>query len=239
VAPDLQLRGHHVRVLSRRTEPHRVDLATGEGLAAALSGCDVVIDVSNAAGRKAPESLVEGARRLLAAEQAAGVRHHVCVSVVGCELMPAGYFLVKADQERVVEQGPVPWTIVRATQFHELVAATLSRAGRAYVVPVPRVALQPVACAEVGYAVASAAESAPRYGRIEVAGPEVTDAMTLARTWRSVTGLQVALVRVPLPGKAGRALRAGALISRQPDTQGIMPFATWLTAGSGRHTAAA
>ncbi|WP_406393526.1 SDR family oxidoreductase [Streptomyces sp. NBC_00887] len=88
----LRSRGHRVRVLSRRSQEYRVDLTTGEGLDRALEGCDVVVDASNSTSPKgAAQTLVEGSRRLLAAEEAAGVRHHVCVSVVGCERVPFGY----------------------------------------------------------------------------------------------------------------------------------------------------
>jgi len=128
VLAELTQRGHDVRALSRSAPEYRVDLATGEGLEAALAGCDVVVDASNNSSRHAADILVGGSRRLLAAEQAAGVKHHVCVSIVGCEQVPMGYFTAKAEQEQVVEQGPVPWSIVRATQFHEYVLAMLTTA---------------------------------------------------------------------------------------------------------------
>ena len=148
VASELRSRGHEVRVLSRRSPEYPVDLTTGEGLERALTGCDAVVDAANAA-KQAARTLVDGSARLLAAEEAAGVGHHVGVSVVGCELLALGYFQVKARQERVIEQGPVPWSLVRATQFHELVAATFASADRWRVLPVPRAALQTVASAEV------------------------------------------------------------------------------------------
>jgi uncharacterized protein YbjT (DUF2867 family) len=231
VAHELGRRGHDVRVLSRGAPRYRVDLSTGEGLEAALAGCDTVVDASNSASAsRAAQVLVEGSRRLLAGEQAAGVGHHVCVSIVGCERVPIGYYRVKADQERVVERGPVPWSIVRATQFHELIAATLAVAGRWHVLPVPRAALQTVACAEVAMVVADVAEGAARRGRVSVAGPEVTDARVLARSWRSVTGTRAVQLPVPLPGRLGRALRDGALTDDGPDVRGTTTFAAWLTA---------
>jgi uncharacterized protein YbjT (DUF2867 family) len=84
VAQELRARGHQVRTLSR----HSPDLTTGEGLDVALAGCDVVVDASNDASKRAAETLVEGTRRLLAAEERAGVGHHVGVSIVGCECVP-------------------------------------------------------------------------------------------------------------------------------------------------------
>jgi uncharacterized protein YbjT (DUF2867 family) len=229
-AAELTGRGHDVRVLSRGAPEYRVDLTTGDGLERALEGCDVVVDATNNSSKRAAEILVEGSRRLLAAGHAAGVSHHVCVSIVGCEQVSMSYFRVKAEQERVTGQGPVPWSIVRATQFHELVLATLTAAARWGVLPVPRVRLQPVACAEVARVVADVAEDTPRKERVEIAGPEVAGARELARTWRSVTGRRAAALPVPVPGKLGRALRAGVLTTGRPDVRGAVTFAEWLAA---------
>jgi len=120
VGTELARRGHEVRVLSRSSPQFPIDLTSGQGLVAALEGCGAVVDASNTQ-RQARQVLVEGTGRLLAAEQQAGVGHHVCISIVGCDQVPMGYYRVKVDQERVVERSPVPWTVVRATQFHELV----------------------------------------------------------------------------------------------------------------------
>ena len=137
VAAELARRGHEARVLSRGAPEYRVDLATGSGLAPALAGCDVVVDASNNSSRHAAQVLVAGTQRLLAAEQAAGVRHHVCVSIVGCEQAPMGYYRVKVEQERMAAQGPMPCSVVRATQFHELVLAALTAAGGGACCPCP------------------------------------------------------------------------------------------------------
>lgn len=230
VAAELARRGHKVRVLSRSAPEYRVDLTTGSGLAHALAGCDVVVDASNNSSRHAAQVLVAGTQRLLDAEQAAGVRHHVCISIVGCEQAPMGYYRVKTEQERLAAEGPVPCSVVRATQFHELVLAALTAGGRWGVLPVPRARVQPIACAEVAGAVADVAEGAPGKERIQVAGPEVTDARDLARTWRSVTGRRTVLVPVALPGRLGRALRSGALTDERPDVRGTVTFADWLAA---------
>jgi uncharacterized protein YbjT (DUF2867 family) len=230
VAAELRTRGHDVRVFSRHAPEFPADLTTGAGLDAVLDGCDAVVDASNDASRRAGERLVEGSRRLLAAEAAAGVGHHVCVSVVGCDQVPVSYFRAKLAQEREVERGPVPWTIVRATQFHEAVAGLLASAAPWRVLPVPRLPVQTVAVLDVARAVADAAEGRPRRARIDVAGPEVVDARDLARTWRSITGSRVLLLPVPLPGGMGGALRAGLLTDREPEVQGTTRFAAWLAA---------
>jgi uncharacterized protein YbjT (DUF2867 family) len=114
VVEQARSRGHEARSLSRSSADFPVDLTTGAGLEAALAGVEVVVDASNAQ-KGAQEVLVEGSRRLLAAERDAGVRHHVLISIVGIEQTPARYYATKVAQERVVSDGPVPWTIVRGT----------------------------------------------------------------------------------------------------------------------------
>ncbi|MFJ8310066.1 MULTISPECIES: SDR family oxidoreductase [unclassified Streptomyces] len=230
VVAELRARGHNVRVLSRSSAEYRVDLTTGAGLAGALVGCDVVVDAANSTSPRTMRStLVDGTRRLLAAEREAGVGHHVCVSIVGCDRVPMPYYKVKTAQEDAVAAGPVPWTVVRATQFHELVATLFTATARARVLPAPKnVRIQPIAAAEAAGAVADAAESAPRMGRVEAAGPQVTDLRTLAGQWRATTGHRAALLPVPLPGRLGRALRAGGLTSDDPQAQGATEFAEWL-----------
>ena len=230
VARELRERGHEVRILSRRSPDHRVDLTTGEGLVSCLAGCDVVVDASNDSSTHAAWTLVEGTARLAAAEVTAGVRHHVGVSVVGCERVPMGYFRVKAEQERAVERGAVPWSLVRATQFHEHAAAMLASAARWRAVPLPRARIETVSCAEVARVVADVAEGPPRRGRVTVAGPEVVAVREVARTWRALTGRRALLIPVPLPGRAGRALRAGALTAERPDIRGTTRFEPWLAA---------
>jgi uncharacterized protein YbjT (DUF2867 family) len=234
ITADLAERGHEVRVLSRSSPEFPVDLATGQGLETALAGCSTVVDASNSQ-RRSRQVLVDGSARLLAAEERAGVGHHVCVSIVGCDQLPLGYYRVKTEQEQVVTHGPVPWTILRATQFHELAASLFAACARYRVLPALRLPMQPVAAAEVASAVAAAAESDPATGRIQVAGPQISSVADLARTWRSVTGRTAALVPVPVPGRVGRQLRAGGLTTGQPDVSGTITFADWLAASPDRH----
>jgi uncharacterized protein YbjT (DUF2867 family) len=228
VAADLAERGHEVRVLSRGGE-FRVDLVTGGGLAMALEGCAAVVDASNAtSAKRARQVLVGGTERLLTAEREVGVGHHVCVSIVGCDKVPMGYYKVKIDQEFLVEGGPVPWSIVQATQFHELGASALAAAGKFRVLPVPAIALQTIAAAQVAHAVADVAEGSPLGHRIRVAGPEISTAKDMALSWRRATARTAVLVPLPLPGKIGRALRDGGLTDPQPDVRGTVTFAEWL-----------
>ena len=231
IVRELADRGHEVRALSRGSQEFPVDLISGDGLAMALDGCAVVVDASNAGSpKRAALVLGQGSRQLLTAGQAAGVGHHVCVSIVGCERFAMGYYRVKTEQEHIVESGPLPWTIVKATQFHELAAAALAAAGRWRVLPVPRMRLQTVAAAEVARAIADVAEGQPLQNRLLVAGPEMATARELARTWKSVTRRAALMVPVPVPGKLGRELRAGGLTTDHPDVRGTQTFADWLAA---------
>lgn len=232
ITAELARRGHDVRVLSRSSPQYPVDLATGQGLDAAVEDCAAVVDASNSQ-RRSRQVLVEGSGLLLAAEQRAGVGHHLCVSIVGCDRVPLGYYRVKVEQEQVVTAGSVPWSIVRATQFHELVASMFAASARYRVLPALRLPVQPVAAAEVGAAVADAAEREPSGRRLQVAGPEVSTVADLARTWQSAAGRTAALLPLPLPGRLGRTLRAGGLTTDTADVTGSLTFARWLMTRPG------
>lgn len=221
--------GHEVRALSRRAADYPVDLVTGAGLDAALEGCEVVVDASNGPpSRKARTVLVEGSHRLLEVEARTGVGHHVCVSIVGIEDVPMAYYRVKLDQEHAVTTAGRPWSIVRSTQFHDLLGSLLSAAGRWHVLPAAAAKFQPVAADEVANAVAAIATGAPRLTRTTVAGPEVQDLRSLGRVWRKQTGHRAIEIPIPLPGKVGRALRDGRLTCANPDVRGTKTFAGWL-----------
>jgi uncharacterized protein YbjT (DUF2867 family) len=233
VAAALARDGHEVRAFSRSAEEYRVDLTTGAGLDAALDGCEVVVDASNGPpSHKARAVLVDGSRRLLAAEQHAGVRHHVCLSIVGIEAVPMAYYRVKVEQESVVESSGVPWTIVRSTQFHDLLGGMLTAAGRWHVMPSARARFQPVEVGEAAEAVARVAIDLPRLARVTVAGPEVHDLRALGRVWSEVTGRRAVGIPIPLPGRLGRALRDGRLTCPNPDVRGTQTFAAWVAANA-------
>jgi uncharacterized protein YbjT (DUF2867 family) len=219
VALALYDRGHEVRVLSRHC-PMAIDLTDGSGLAAALEGVDAVVEASN--GRRR-ELLVDGTARLLAAEAEAGVRHHVAISIVGIERAPGGYYALKREQEALVKAGAVPWTIVRATQFHPLVDRILSKPARFGVVPSGAARLQPVDPREVAQVLADAVEARPARGTSELAGPEILTLRELARQWRRANRSRALPLRVPAP----RALREGALTSATAP-RASTTFAEWL-----------
>jgi uncharacterized protein YbjT (DUF2867 family) len=218
-ARELTERGHAVRVLSRHAPEYPVDLSTGEGLQRALAGVDIVIDAANGS-RKV---LVEGTRRLLRAEAAAGVKHHVGVSIVGIDKVGGAYYKAKLAQEAAVRAGDVPWTILRATQFHPFLAGIFAKSAKLGVVPSLGAPIQPVDPREVGRALAGAAEAAPRLAITEFTGPEIVSARELARRWKAATGSHAVPLRLPVT----RSLRAGGL-TKTGAPHGAVTFEAWL-----------
>jgi uncharacterized protein YbjT (DUF2867 family) len=153
-----------------------INTLTGEGLAEALEGASVVVDVSNSPSFE-PKAVLEffetSTRNLLAMEATKGVGHHVALSIVGIDRSPDnGYFAAKLAQERMIEAGKVPFSIVRATQFFEFVDGIADAATVGSEVHMAPVAFQPMAADDVARAVAKTAMGAPVNGRVEIAGPE-------------------------------------------------------------------
>ena len=169
----LRQHGHEVVAAS----PSKgVNTVTGEGLAQALAGAQVVVDVANAPSWEDNAVLAffeTSGWNLLAAEAAAGVGHHVALSVVGTErLLASGYFRAKMAQEKPIKASPIPYTIVRATQFFEFVGGIAQSATEGQTVRLPPVLMQPIASDDVAAALADVAINAPANGTIELAGPE-------------------------------------------------------------------
>jgi uncharacterized protein YbjT (DUF2867 family) len=153
-----------------------VDTLTGEGLAEALEAAEVVVDVSNApvwSDAAVLEFFLTSTRNILAAEVAAGVSHHVALSVVGTDRLPdSGYFRAKLAQEEAIKAATIPYTIVRATQFFEFIGRVADSNTDGETVRVPPVLVQPEAADDVAAALAVAAVGAPVNGTVELAGPE-------------------------------------------------------------------
>ena len=153
-----------------------VNSVTGEGLDEALAGADVVVDVSNSPSWEDDavlEFFQKSTGNLLAAEEKAGVGHHVALSVVGTErLQESGYFRAKLAQEKLIEESPVPYSIVRATQFFEFVPSIADAATDGAEVHLAHVFFQPIAADDVAQAVGRVAVGTPLKGQLEIAGPD-------------------------------------------------------------------
>jgi uncharacterized protein YbjT (DUF2867 family) len=229
VVKDLRQRGHEVVPASPSSG---VNTVTGEGLAKALAGAQVVVDVANAPvwEDKAVLAFFEtSGRNLLAAEAVAGVGHHVALSVVGTDrLLASGYFRAKMAQEKLTQASPIPYTIVRATQFFEFVGGIAQFATEGQTVRVPPALMQPIAADDVAAVVADVALAKPLNGMVELAGPEPIRQDELVRQFLKATGDARKVVTDP------KALYYGLVVNDQSLTPGEHPrlgptrFADWL-----------
>ena len=187
--------GHEVVRMSRSLG---VDLLSGFGLDDALGGVDAVVDASNAppAGRdETVDYFGTATRNLLAAEQRSGVRHHVLLSIEGIDRVEGNaHYAGKREQERLVAAGPVPWTIVPATQFHDFAAMVVSWAEQDGVVPIAPLLVQPIAPADVADMLAEIAAAAPQGRYRAIAGPDPQDLVDMARRTTAARGRTVKLV---------------------------------------------
>jgi uncharacterized protein YbjT (DUF2867 family) len=173
VVAKLKQKGHEAIAAAPNTG---VNTVTGEGLAEALAGAQVVVDVANSPSfddQAAMDFFQTAGKNVAAAEAAAGIRHHVALSVVGTErLQDSGYFRAKLAQEKLIKDSPIPYTIVRATQFFEFLRGIAQSAVDGDAVRLSNAVFQPMAAEDVATAVAEAAVAEPVNGTVEVAGPE-------------------------------------------------------------------
>jgi uncharacterized protein YbjT (DUF2867 family) len=212
VLPRLEKDGYRVRPMSRRARPGWVaaDLRTGEGLADAVRGVDVIVHLASEPGR-AQQTDVEGTRTLLEAARPAGVRHVLYVSINGIDRVPYRYYQAKLDTEKVVEESGIPYTILRAAQFHPFVEMLLSTSSKLGPVIIdPKFRVQPVAIEDVADRIAQLLRDPGTSEITEYAGPEVLTFDELARAWQSARGSKRPIWRLRLPGGMARAIRSGA-----------------------------
>ena len=221
VVARLRHAGRAVRVLSRTvhdsegTDFVTGDLATGEGIDAAVEGAEVIVHCAGSA--KGDEVK---AQHLVRAAFAAGARHIVYISVVGADRIPMagavdramfGYFGSKFAAERVIAESGIPWTTLRATQFFDLTLLTVQAMAKMPVIPVPSgFGFQPIDAAEVADRLVELALGAPADLVPAIAGPRAYDMAELVRSYLRVAGKRRGIIRVPVPGKAAAAISAGA-----------------------------
>ncbi len=217
LVPMLAGRGHEVRVLSRSPGrgTHVGDLTTGEGVAAAVDGAELVVHAASdrRMGRSDP---AQTTRLLSAVESAVSCRHLLYLSIVGVDAIPFGYYQIKLECERLIEASQVPSTTLRATQFHELLAMALGAVGRWPVSVLPLdLVFQSVAAAEVAARAADVLEDEPLRRAPDFGGPEVLTGWQIAGAWRAVHGWPRRVFSVRLPGRAYRAFADG--LATTPD----------------------
>lgn len=225
-------RGHEVVVVSRAAG---VDVMGGTDGAvdAALAGADAVVDVLSTSTLSAKGSVAfftAATRRLLAAEQRAGVPHHVTLSIVGIDGIDAGYYAGKLAQERLVAAGAVPHTILRAAQFHEFAGQVVAQASSGPLTLAPRTLTRPVAAAEVAEHLVRAAEGAPAGRAPDLVGPEDDTLAAMIRRLSAHDGVRRRVLEVRLPGGYGAGLASGALRGGADAIRGRLSFDAWLDA---------
>ena len=236
LTPRLLQAGHTLRIMSRRTAPPgtalewaTASLETGEGLAAAVIGADVIIHAASSPFKRTQQVDVDGTGRLLAAARRAGVGHFIYISIVGIDRVPFFYYRYKLAAEQLIESGGVPWSNLRATQFHNLIDIWLHLlAHTPFILPVPTdLPFQPVDAGEVAALLVDAVAAGPAGRLPDAGGPQVLKMGQMAESWRQARGLRRPIVHLPLPGKAAAGFRHGDHTTPHRKT-GRITWTEWL-----------
>ncbi|KUJ69850.1 NmrA family transcriptional regulator [Streptomyces albus subsp. albus] len=230
--PLLREAGRTVRVLSRhpRQPADGIEYTTGdllknEGIEAALEGVDTVLHLAGG-----PKGDDEATRNLVRAASHAGVRHLVYISVIGADTVPLGYFRAKLGAEQAVAESGLPFTTLRAAQFHDLMLMVAEKMAKLPVIPAPGVRLQPVDSGEVAARLVELTLGAPA-GRVpDLAGPRVYGLAELLRGYLQARGKRRPMLPVRMPGKAGRVYRADGNLSLEGATVGKRTWEDFLAA---------
>jgi uncharacterized protein YbjT (DUF2867 family) len=224
----LQEQKHDVLAASAKT----VDLMTGRGLSEALQGAHVVVDLTNSPSFEDSAVLnffETSARNLFPAEAAAGVQHHVALSIVGTDRMVnLGYMRAKVAQEKAIQSSGIPYTIVRATQFFEFIGSLADAGTQGGTVRLSNVLMQPIAADDIAAAVAKVALQAPKNDYINVAGPEQRQLDELARELLKAKDDPRQVVTDPSLGYFGGQVPENALVPDRDELLGTVRFSDWL-----------
>src|SRR5262245_47611604 len=220
--------GHEVVAASPNTG---VNSITGEGLKEATAGAQVVIDLANSPSfedKAVLEFFETSGRNLLAAEAAAGVRHHVALSIVGTDRTDNGYFRAKVAQEKLIKASGIPYTIVRATQFLEFLRGIADSSADGNIVKLPPISFQPIAADDVAASVADVALAAPRNGIVEIAGPERGPFNEIIARYLKAVGDPRKVVSDPAAGYWGGRVEEHSLVPLGEARLGRIGFDEWL-----------
>ncbi len=223
LVPRLVAAGHDVRVLSRREHPDlppgvtavRGDLATGTALDEATSGVDVIANLASGSDRAptyraAKPTDVDGTRRLLDAAKRTGSPHVVHISIVGCDLIPFGYYRAKAEGEAVITSSGLPWTILRTTQWHTLAAELCRLLTKLPLVVVPKgLRMQLLDAGDVADRMVELVGTAPSGFADEMGGPEALEFAEIVRRYLRAKTKRRPVAAMPFPGAAMRGFREG------------------------------
>ena len=214
-----------------------VNSITGEGLKEAMAGTQVVIDLANSPSfedKAVLEFFETSGRNLLAAETAAGVRHHVALSIVGTDRSDNGYFRAKVAQEKLVEASGIPYTIIRSTQFLEFLRGIADSGADGNMVKLPPVLFQPIAADDVAASVADVALAVPRNGIVEIAGPERAPFNEIIARYLKAVGDPREVVRDPAAGYWGGRVEERSLVPLGEAHLGRIGLDEWLRRSKAR-----
>jgi uncharacterized protein YbjT (DUF2867 family) len=229
----LRKEGHHVLAASPSSG---VNTVTGEGLADALAGAQVVIDLANSPSfedKAVLEFFEASGRNLLAAEAAAGVKHHIALSIVGAERLPnSGYLRAKMAQERLIKESGIPYTIVHSTQFFEFLGGIAQSATDGDTVTLPSAYFQPIASDDVADIMTDVALSAPINGMIEIAGPEPVRMNELVARFLKTTNDPRKVIGDPHARYFGTELDDRSLVPGDNPRIGAARFEDWFSHAS-------
>ena len=210
-----------------------VNTITGEGLAGALAGANVVVDVANSPSWEDAavlEFFDKSTRNLLAAEAAAGVSHHVALSVVGADRMPdSGYMRAKVNQEKLIEGGGLPYSIIRATQFFEFLGYIADSGAEGDTVRLSTAPMQPLAAEDVAGALAEVAVGAPLNATVEVAGPEKASIAAFVGRYLAATGDRRRVIADPQARYTGAVMGERGIAPGANPRLGPTRFEDWIS----------
>jgi uncharacterized protein YbjT (DUF2867 family) len=221
--------GHEVIAASPKSG---INSITGEGLAGAMAGAQVVIDLANSPSfedKAVLEFFETSGRNLLAAEGTAGVRHHVALSIVGTDRTPDnGYFRAKVAQEKLIETSGIPYTIIRSTQFLEFLGGIAASSADGNIVRLSPGLFQPIAADDVAAIVADVTLAAPRNGIVEIAGPERAPFNEIVARYLKAIGDPREVVRDPEARYFGGRVEKHSLVPLGEARLGRIGFDEWL-----------
>ena len=225
----LRQQGHEVVAASPSSG---VNTLTGEGLAQALRGAQVVVDLTNSPSfedRAVLEFFETSGRNLLAAEAAVGVRHHIALSIVGTDRTPDnGYFRAKVAQEKLIEASGIPYTIIRSTQFLEFLGGIAASSAEGNIVRLSPGLFQPIAADDVASMVAEVALAAPRNGIVEIAGPDRAPFNAIVARYLKAVGDPHEVVSDPEARYFGGRVEERSLVPLGEARLGRIGFDEWL-----------
>jgi uncharacterized protein YbjT (DUF2867 family) len=228
VVEKLKQKGHEAVAASPKSG---VNTITGEGLNEAMAGAQVVVDLANSPSfedKAVLEFFETSGRNLLAAEAAAGVRHHAALSIVGIDRTDNGYFRAKVAQEKLIKTSGIPYTIVRSTQFLEFLGGITASSADGNMVRISPVLFQPIAADDVAAIVADVALAAPRNGIVEIAGPERAPFNEIIARYLKAAGDPREVVRDPEARYWGGRLEERSLVPLGEARLGRIGLDEWL-----------